>query len=371
VILVLILAVGGIGIATKGDFFTSSSDDKPASSTPEETAKPVISSFTATPASIKAGGSTTLQWDVSGATSVSIDHEIGTVSESGTQPVAPESTTTYMLTAKNSAGSVNKMVVVTVAAEDLPVITSFTATPGTITTGMSSSLKWGVTGATEITIDNNVGTVSATGTKDVSPTATTTYTLTASNSSGSVKKTAEVPFTSKPVVKSFTANPETINIGGEATLSWDVVGGTQISIDHDIGEVTSPGTKTVNPTATTTYTLTAMNASGTTTATAAVMVSISGPPVINSFTATHETITTGLSTSLSWNVSGASEISLEQDVGDDVGTVSPSGSQSVTPTANTVYTLKATNSHGTTTRQVSITLTPDPVIVRFTATPDT
>ena len=61
---------------------------------------PVVSSFTATPPSIVSGGSATLAWTVSGATSLSIDHGVGTVT--GTSiAVTPTVTTTYTLAATN------------------------------------------------------------------------------------------------------------------------------------------------------------------------------------------------------------------------------------------------------------------------------
>jgi peptidoglycan-associated lipoprotein len=44
-----------------------------------------------------------------------------------------------------------------------PDITEFSAEPSTIERGQSSTLKWSVSNATEITIDNGVGTVQANG----------------------------------------------------------------------------------------------------------------------------------------------------------------------------------------------------------------
>ena len=63
------------------------------------------------------------------------------------------------------------------APGELPVIASFTASPGTINAGNSSTLSWSVSGATEVTIEPGIGPVAATGTYTVSPTATTTYTV--------------------------------------------------------------------------------------------------------------------------------------------------------------------------------------------------
>ena len=66
----------------------------------------------------------------------------------------------------------------------LPTIEHFTATPESINPGELSILSWSVKNATNITIDQDVGTVSATGTTEVSPEETTIYTLTAKNSDG-------------------------------------------------------------------------------------------------------------------------------------------------------------------------------------------
>ena len=66
---------------------------------------PTIVSFTASPSTITAGQNVTLSWQATGATSVSIDHGIGSQSANGSKSANPGTTTTYMLTAMNAAGS--------------------------------------------------------------------------------------------------------------------------------------------------------------------------------------------------------------------------------------------------------------------------
>ena len=66
------------------------------------------------------------------------------------------------------------------------IINSFLADPLTITLGESSTLSWGVTDATSVTIDNGIGSVALTGTTAINPITTTTYSLTATNAAGSV-----------------------------------------------------------------------------------------------------------------------------------------------------------------------------------------
>ena len=76
---------------------------------------PVIASFTASPASVPPGGASTLSWSVSGATSLSIDGGVGTVTGTSAS-VTPAATTVYTLTAVNGAGStLSAPVTVTVA----------------------------------------------------------------------------------------------------------------------------------------------------------------------------------------------------------------------------------------------------------------
>jgi hypothetical protein len=76
---------------------------------------PVISSFAATPASVVLGSPSTLSWSVSGATSLSIDPGVGTVTGSS-KAVTPGTTTSYTLTATGAGGSATATVTVTVTA---------------------------------------------------------------------------------------------------------------------------------------------------------------------------------------------------------------------------------------------------------------
>ena len=68
-----------------------------------------------------------------------------------------------------------------------------TASPSTINVGQSSTLSWTTTNATSANIDNGVGSVHLpNGSTMVSPTQTTTYTLTVTNSAGTVTAQATV-----------------------------------------------------------------------------------------------------------------------------------------------------------------------------------
>lgn len=76
-------------------------------------------------------------------------------------------------------------------------------------------------------------------------------------------------------------------------------------------------------------------------------------PTINNFTANPGTIIEGGSSTLNWSVTGATSLSINQGVGNVTGT-----SVTVRPTRTTTYTLTATNSTGSSTRQVTVTVNP-------------
>lgn len=77
--------------------------------------------------------------------------------------------------------------------------TGFCATPSTIGPGGSSILSWSSTNATSCSINQGVGPVPTTGTKTVSPLATTEYTLTCTGLGGTA--TAKTIVTVLPVPK--------------------------------------------------------------------------------------------------------------------------------------------------------------------------
>lgn len=77
---------------------------------------PVISKFTASPYSVSAGQPVTLSWEISDATRVTLQPEIGTVPNSGTRSITPSVTTTYKLIAANDSGSTTREITVNVGA---------------------------------------------------------------------------------------------------------------------------------------------------------------------------------------------------------------------------------------------------------------
>jgi peptidoglycan-associated lipoprotein len=100
-----------------------------------------------------------------------------------------------------------------------PIVKFFTAEPTTIERGQASSLKWEVTGAESVSINQGLGVVGnaaaggatpavISGNRSVFPSSTTTYTLTATNSGGSVTESVTVNVTTPPPPAVKTPEPQ-------------------------------------------------------------------------------------------------------------------------------------------------------------------
>ncbi|HEY6466479.1 MAG TPA: peptidoglycan-associated lipoprotein Pal [Candidatus Acidoferrales bacterium] len=89
-----------------------------------------------------------------------------------------------------------------------PTVT-INASPESVSSGQSVTLSWSSTNATDLSIDPGVGKVAPQGSTPVSPTGSTTYTITATGSGGSATASARVTVNA-PVAETPapTANPD-------------------------------------------------------------------------------------------------------------------------------------------------------------------
>jgi len=89
-----------------------------------------------------------------------------------------------------------------------------------------------------------------------------------------------------------------------------------------------------------------------------VLVLIAGcngaAPIINSFSANPSTITVGESSTLSWSVTDATSVTIDNGI----GSVALTGTTAVNPITTTTYTLTATNTAGSVTAATTITVNP-------------
>jgi len=171
-----------------------------------------------------------------------------------------------------SAGVMSARVVVA------PVAGQFSAGPASVNCGESSKLTWSSTGAVEGEI-TEVGKVGASGTQDVSPKQTTTYTFKALGPGGESTSSATVNV-DNTINASLEVTPREVRyqkVGskvteqGSATLSWSTSRAETVSIDP-FGSVNASGSRVVQAEVKqtqagpvdqmVTYTLKAVNACG-------------------------------------------------------------------------------------------------------------
>ena len=229
------------------------------------------------------GDEITFKWVQTGGTSVELTG--ADQAQASFTGVAGEAYV-FQLQVRDSFGeSSTDVVSITMEAAPLPQpeIISFVASPVEINEGGISSLTWATQYADEITI-SGVGSVGFDGTVLVSPEATTEYTLTASNSVGSVSASVTVtviivepPPIPDPVINFFTAIPDTIVEGEFTTLSWSTEHADTVSISG-LGQVNADGSLVLAPTETMEYVLTATNEAGSVTASVTVTVIPEEPP---------------------------------------------------------------------------------------------
>jgi hypothetical protein len=238
---------------------------------------PVINSFTATPSSFAyGGGGSTLSWSTTNASSVSIDHSIGSVATTGTTDVTVTSSITYNLTATGPGGTVFSSVTISVdPPPPLPTIDTFTATPAVFADGGgTTTLAWTTTGADSVSLDQGIGGKPVDGSVDVALSTTTVYTLSATNIAGTRTGTVTVTVLPPlPIINSFSASPDALPLnGGSVLLSWSTTNVTSVSIDNGVGIVATSGTTIAQVSESSTFNLTATGPGGTAFANTSVTV---------------------------------------------------------------------------------------------------
>jgi OmpA family/PEGA domain len=183
-----------------------------------------------------------------------------------------------------------------------------------------------------------------------------------------------------PTTGNFSVANENINCGQTATLNWQT-GETVDANISGIGKVSTSGSQTVSPHATTTYNFNATGPGGTVTGTGTVNVntkvdaSLTANPTETHYRKIGEKVITQDSSTLTWQTSNADNVTLDNNK------VDPSGTQTVKPEpadtsqvaegqpARTVdenksYTLNATNvcgGSGTQTASIHVTGSVEPI----------
>lgn len=321
---------------------------------------PPTATIAANPSIIWNGDETTLTWSTKNAESVTISPDIGSVTASGSQVIAPKLTTTYTISATGPGGNDTSQARVTVL-QHTPIV-SLTASPDNIELGGTAILTWASEHADTVTITPDIGQVDASGSMEVSPDTTTNYTITATGPGGSANQNATVTVIYPPPTATFTAEPASINKDDSAQLAWSAENADACAITPLIGPVPCSETQAVTPTDTTTYTFSATGRGGSVSKSATVTVIHPSPTV--TISAEPTTIETGGSAVLSWISTNANSVTIDQGIGQKP----PNGQVTITPGATTTYTITATGPGGSASGSVTVTVSaPSPITLTITS----
>jgi hypothetical protein len=202
----------------------------------------------------------------------SIDGQLDSEAEFETAELSPGTHTIYFRVRDDqgtwSDEDITTVKVVPAATSGTKIaIGTFQVSPTSIASGETATLQWSVSGASRVLIEPGIGNVSLTGSRVVSPTADTTYMLTAISGEDSTWASAQLRVAGQPnlpMVQKFAVNPTTIRRGETATLEWSVSGSDSVTITSpsSIVNVLSTGKAVVVPTQTSVYQLTASNKAG-------------------------------------------------------------------------------------------------------------
>lgn len=237
--------------------------------------------LTATPTEVTAGQTATLSWNSTNATSCAGSWTNGVLAPSGSQTVAPATTTNYSITCSGSGGTAVASKTVTVAA----------AATGALAVSITG-LPNGALGNVSVTGPGYANTVTATGT--LTGLVPGQYTLVANSVSAgnatyvptpaqqtravSANATATATVTyavvSPPTV-AINASPTSIPSGQGTTVSWSSTGAATCSSSWS-SSIATGGSQLFQLTATTTFTITCTGAGGSATGSATVTVTPAG-----------------------------------------------------------------------------------------------
>lgn len=236
---------------------------------------------------IEEGENATLTWTSQNGVKASMDNGVGTIALNGSRDVAPTATTTYKATFENKDGkkvTCDVTVGVKKKPDPAPLPTcTLDADKTTIEEGQSAKLTWTSQNAISGVMNQGIGTIALNGSRDVAPTATTTYLATFTNKDGKeVACEKMIAVTPKPAqqpaapVCSLSISASSVNRGDSATLTWTSENVESVSIDNGVGDVATSGSRTVTVNDATTYTGTFRGTNGSTISCTAGVSIISG-----------------------------------------------------------------------------------------------
>lgn len=229
----------------------------------------------------------------------------------------------------------------------LPTVT-ITASPSSILSGQSTTLTWSSTNAPSCMGGGFSTSGLAAGSLVVSPSQTSTYTISCTGPGGTVSNQTVVTVTPAPApTATITANPSSIGAGDSAIVAWfsgDAASCT--GTNFSTGGATS-GSVTVTPSATTEYSVSCTGPGGTVANVTTLTVVVP---------ATLPTLDLSLQGGLSGILSWTSANTLSCTASDDwTGTRPTSGTHNFTIPSSGSFTLNCTGDGGSVSRTFTIT----------------
>lgn len=327
---------------------------------------------TASPGSICSGSSTQLGAVMTNGTATSYNWTsvpAGFTSTAQNPVVSPTVNTWYYVTASSGTCSATDSVYVSVQS---PITASAAALPASLCAGQSSQLSASSPGCSTCTYSwtsNPAGFTSTTQNPVVSPTVTTTYTVTVNN--GTCTSTANTTVTvNNPFTLNATSQPGEICSGATAQLDAVVTGTGSFTYSWTsvpVGFSSTLQNPVVSPTENTQYTVVVSD--GTCSLNASTQVAVDGP-LSASASANPAQVCLGQATQLTANANGGSNYQYAW-TSDPAGFTSNLQNPSVSPLANTTYYLIVYSGPCTSNAQTAVTVNPVPELPVITRQHDT
>ncbi len=177
------------------------------------------------------------------------------------------------------------------------------------------TIRWKTKRANNVSINNK--TVKFNGIITVKPIMETIFSLTADNNFGKIKKQIKIGILNKlPIIQKFHAHKSLLTDSTPAQLSWQIQNATRLFIDHGIGDVTLKNHVMVTPRQDTIYELTAVNYFGKKVSKKIKLTVSKVAPDIKYFKTSKSILTDKTPALLSWEITGAYKILINQGVGD-------------------------------------------------------
>ena len=365
---------------------------------------PRIGSFTASKTRIAPGEEVTLTFTTTGATKVELSDDSGNAIqldgavEAGTAKVAPTRSAFYVLRATGAGGRDSAFVQIAVnePLRDVFLI----AVPAAIDSGAQGQLLWGAAGASSVTLKTGAGTPAAltgtTGTVTVSPVSTEQYTLSAQGAPGTPPLTAIAEIQVRPVIKTATlTSANAVQAGETLSFAWTTAGAARVTVSEQtfgqLSDVTEPSSVANG---TFDYVLPAKlpngidvsdglplrfivsATAGNVTVTRLLTTVVGDRPVIEQLTA-PEFASAGRTFTVAWKTLNATQITINvgglpvfQTLAGAQARVDQGSIALPVPSAQTEYTLVATNDSGASVQRIfNVRPVAVPVISTYTLTP--